>query len=47
MNTAQELELIKCLIRCYFDTELQNDETPAAAKKRVELLKSLLEMAEK
>jgi len=44
MNTTHQLELLKALIRTYFATELQYDETPEGAKKRNALQKAMLEL---
>ena len=44
MNATHQLELLKALIRSYFNIELQYDETPEGAKKRGELQKAMLEL---
>lgn len=46
MSTIHELVLLKTLIKLYFSKELQHDETPLAAKKRVEILKEILTLCE-
>lgn len=46
MSVLAQYEVLKCLVRVYFSDELQHNETPAAAKKRQEILKEILEIAE-
>lgn len=46
MNNTHQLVLLKTLIKLYFSEELQHNETPAAAKKRVEILKEILTLCE-
>ena len=46
MNDIQEL-LLKALVKSYFNEELQRDESPGAAKKRLELQKIVVELSNK
>ena len=46
MNDTHKLTLLTSLIRTYFSDDLQFDETPAAAKKRMKLRLAILELSE-
>lgn len=43
MSTNHQLILLKALLKSYFSKELEHDETPAAAKKRLDLRNAILE----
>lgn len=45
MNDTHKLTLLTSLIRSYFSDDLQFDETPAGAKKRMQLRKAILELS--
>lgn len=45
MNDSHTLALLRALIRTYFSDELQLDESPVAAKKRLELRKAILDLS--
>ena len=45
MTAAHQLELLKSLIRSYFSDDLQYDETPEGAKKRLELKQAIVELS--
>jgi hypothetical protein len=47
MNNTHALEVLKMLIKTYFSDELQFDETPAGARKRMELRKAILDLSNK
>jgi len=42
MNDTEQLQLLKALLKSYFDPELQYDETIEAAKKRKKLEEDIL-----
>jgi len=46
MNDASKLTLLTSLIRTFFSDDLQFDETPAGAKKRMQLRLAILELSE-
>jgi len=46
MNNTHTLVLLKALLKTYFSEELQYDETPVAAKKRLELRNAIIELTE-
>jgi hypothetical protein len=46
MNDSHRLTLLTSLIRSYFSDDLQFDETPAGAKKRMQLRLAILELSE-
>jgi len=45
MNDSHTLALLRALIRTYFSDELQHDESPVAAKKRLELRKAIIDLS--
>jgi len=45
MDNTHRLTLLTSLIRTFFSDDLQFDETPAGAKKRMQLQKSILELS--
>ena len=46
MNDSNRLTLLTSLIRSYFSDDLQFDETPVGAKKRMQLRQAILELSE-
>ena len=46
MNDTSKLTLLTSLIRTFFSDDLQFDETPAGAKKRMQLRQAILELSE-
>lgn len=46
MNDSNTLALLRALIRSYFSDELQLDESPVAAKKRLQLRQAILDLSE-
>ena len=46
MNDSHRLTLLTSLIRTFFSDDLQFDETPAGAKKRMQLRLAILELSE-
>jgi hypothetical protein len=44
MNDSHKLILLQTLIKTFFSDDLQFDETPAGAKKRMDLRKAILEL---
>lgn len=47
MNDTHKLTLLQSLIRSYFSDDLQFDETPAGAKKRMQLRQAIMELSDK
>jgi hypothetical protein len=47
MSVIEQLELLKCLVKTYFDENLQRDESPKAAKNREEIKKQIIILCEK
>lgn len=45
MNDTYRLTILTSLIRTFFSDDLQFDETPAGAKKRMQLRKAILELS--
>jgi hypothetical protein len=45
MNATHQLELLKSLIRSYFSDDLQFDETPEGARKRMQLRQAILDLS--
>jgi hypothetical protein len=45
MNDSHRLTLLTSLIRTFFSDDLQFDETPAGAKKRMQLRQAILELS--
>jgi hypothetical protein len=45
MNDSHKLTLLTSLIRTFFSDDLQFDETPAGAKKRMQLRQAILELS--
>jgi hypothetical protein len=45
MNDTHKLTLLTSLIRTFFSDDLQFDETPAGAKKRMQLRQAILELS--
>lgn len=45
MNETHQLELLKSLIRSYFSEDLQFDETPKGAQKRMQLRLAILDLS--
>jgi len=44
MKDNHQLALLKTLLKSYFSEELEYDETPTAAKKRLDLRNAILEL---
>jgi len=45
MDNTHKLTLLTSLIRTFFSDDLQFDETPAGAKKRMQLRQAILELS--